>query len=80
MYNISINSKDSNSKSKVLKFWHSLNGHTNQVHCICFSPDRKYLLSGSADTTVRLWSIEKGTCQKVFSQHTDHVNAVVFAG
>jgi WD40 repeat protein len=33
-------------------------GHSKSVHSIAFSPDGKYLASGSGDNTVKLWSIE----------------------
>ncbi|GBG85174.1 hypothetical protein CBR_g39739 [Chara braunii] len=33
-------------------------GHTGPVYGLDFSPDSKYLLSSSADCTVRLWSVE----------------------
>jgi WD40 repeat protein len=36
----------------------TLQGHRNQVMSVVFSPDCKYLASGSWDKTVKLWSIE----------------------
>jgi WD40 repeat protein len=35
-----------------------LQGHDNIVYSIAFSPDGKYLASGSADNTVKLWGVE----------------------
>jgi WD40 repeat protein len=32
-----------------------------------------FLLSGSSDNTIRMWSIESGECVKVLSGHTDDV-------
>ncbi len=40
-----------------------LEGHAAEVTSIAFSPDGKYLASGSIDKTVRFWRVD--TCQQV---------------
>jgi WD40 repeat protein len=36
----------------------TLQGHRNRVLSVAFSPDGKYLTSGSQDKTIKLWSVE----------------------
>ncbi len=33
-------------------------GHSSSVYSVAFSPDGKYLASGSSDKTIKLWSVE----------------------
>lgn len=39
---------------------HDFVGHTGDVWAVAVSPDSRFLVSGSADQTVRLWEIEAG--------------------
>ena len=39
-----------------------LQGHTNWVMSVAFSPDGKSLVSGSDDYTVKVWNLSEGTC------------------
>jgi WD40 repeat protein len=40
----------------------TLQGHTNQVWAVAFSPDGQTLASGSSDETIKIWDIETGKC------------------
>jgi WD40 repeat protein len=59
-----------------------LAGHSGSVAAVALTPDGRYALSGSADTTVRLWDLAApvGTdpARHTFAGHTDTVFAVAF--
>ncbi|UTT96985.1 hypothetical protein NDA17_004669 [Ustilago hordei] len=48
-------------------------GHTDNVRTVLVSEDARYLLSGSADSTVRLWSLGEQRCLHTFTHHADSV-------
>jgi WD40 repeat protein/serine/threonine protein kinase len=54
----------------------TLKGHEAPVTSACLSLDDKFVLSGSADKTLRLWDIESGQCMKVFQGHGAAVTSV----
>jgi WD40 repeat protein len=45
-------------------------GHSSDVKSVAFSPDSKYLASGSADNTVKLWSVESQKEVTTMQGHT----------
>ena len=53
-----------------------LSGHTGQVNCLTFSSDGESLVSGSHDSTVKLWDIQTGGIVKTFHGHTLQVQSV----
>lgn len=55
-----------------------MHGHTDSVSGIAFSPDGRTLVSASADTSVRLWSVETGRLLDSFWTPCS-LNAVAFS-
>ena len=41
-----------------------LQGYTNRVWSVAFSPDSKTLAGGSEDGTIKLWDVKTGECLK----------------
>jgi predicted MPP superfamily phosphohydrolase len=61
--------------------WRSLSrfeGHTQGVRACALSPDDRRALSGSFDTTLRLWDLKSGRELRRFTGHSDEVRACAF--
>jgi WD40 repeat protein len=48
---------------------HVLRGHTGAVNSVAFSPDRKLLVSSSADHDARIWDVETGRLVQLLHGH-----------
>ncbi|XP_054714899.1 WD repeat-containing protein 86-like [Uloborus diversus] len=59
--------------------WKStLKGHTDYVSCLTFHD--KYILSGSADSTIRKWCLSTYECLYAYEGHKDRINRILCAG
>ncbi|MEN8220105.1 MAG: WD40 repeat domain-containing protein [Pseudomonadota bacterium] len=55
-----------------------LSGHTDVVLSLAFSPDSRYLVSGSSDENAILWDIKRKRRLHTLAGHTDDIYAVAF--
>uniref|UniRef100_A0A4W3GLT9 Striatin n=1 Tax=Callorhinchus milii TaxID=7868 RepID=A0A4W3GLT9_CALMI len=51
------------------KLLHSMVAHLDAVTCLAVDPNGLYLMSGSHDSSIRLWSLETKTCIQEFTAH-----------
>ncbi|WP_437785946.1 pentapeptide repeat-containing protein [Sorangium sp. So ce1097] len=56
-----------------------LNGHSEWVTSVAFSPDGDTLASGSEDCDVRLWDVSTGNALCALKGHWDHITSVAFS-
>ncbi|KAI1854212.1 hypothetical protein JX266_001353 [Neoarthrinium moseri] len=57
----------------------TLEGHSEPVTAVAFSPDGKLLASASRDHTIRLWNAYTGTHLQTLEGHDDDVNTITFS-
>ncbi|KAL2270157.1 hypothetical protein VTJ83DRAFT_2341 [Remersonia thermophila] len=57
----------------------TLEGHSSGVFAIAFSPDGHTLVSGSEETTIRLWDTATGIYQQTLEGHSAAVTAIAFS-
>ena len=54
-------------------------GHSKVVQAVAFSPDKRYLASGSFDSTIKIWDVETGSELRSLSGHLGAVKALVWS-
>ncbi|MFC1706740.1 SUMF1/EgtB/PvdO family nonheme iron enzyme [Planctomycetota bacterium] len=62
----------------TLKLLHALEGHSDVVRRMAWSPDGEYLATPSSDRTIRIWRLSDGTCLRVLKGHEAPVTCVAW--
>ena len=47
----------------------TLEGHSDWVRCVQFSPKGDTIVSGSEDRTLKIWDVALGTCKATLEGH-----------
>jgi WD40 repeat protein len=50
-----------------------MSSHTSYIYSVAVTPDGQFVISGSDDNTVKVWSIATGECITTLSHHTNWV-------
>jgi small GTP-binding protein len=61
----------------LAKCLHVLKGHNGTVCGVAISTDRRIVVSGSKDKSIRIWDVESGECTQILRGHTDSVREIV---
>ncbi|MEG3987071.1 AAA-like domain-containing protein, partial [Microcoleus sp. S28C3] len=65
--------------ASAVKERNSLEGHSNSVRRVAFSPDGKTLASASSDHTIKLWNLQSQKPIATLTGHSNSVNSVTFS-
>ncbi|MFN6305885.1 MAG: protein kinase domain-containing protein [Microcystis sp.] len=57
----------------------TLTGHSNVVWSVAYSPDGRYLASGSWDKTIKIWEVATGKELRTLTGHSEAVYSVVYS-
>jgi len=58
----------------------NFSAHTDSIECLKASPNQSFILSGSADSTVKIWNVDRGTVKYKgsYTSHNDSVESIDF--
>ena len=54
-------------------------GHLKYVTCASFSPNGKYVVTGSYDNTIKIWDLESAKEIRSYNRHTERIKSIVFS-
>ncbi|KAF8321362.1 hypothetical protein DL93DRAFT_2093982 [Clavulina sp. PMI_390] len=74
----------SGSPERVVRLWDpragkkvgKLVGHTDNIRSVLVSADGRYVLTGSSDASIKIWSVSGQRCLHTFAHHSDSVWAL----
>jgi len=57
----------------VAKTLYTLKGHSNIIYSLAYSPDGKFLASGSSDYTIKIWRVSDGVLMRTISDGSGYL-------
>jgi len=57
----------------------TLEGHTDSVSAVAYTPDGKQIISGSDDRTLRIWDAANGKLVRVLRGAPDEITAIALS-
>ena len=57
----------------------TLEGHSDVVRSVAYSPDGTKIISGANDNTIKIWDVNTAECLKTLEGHLDRVNSVAYS-
>ncbi|MBO5838211.1 MAG: hypothetical protein J6R06_00850, partial [Bacteroidales bacterium] len=57
----------------------TLEGHSDWVRSVAYSPDGTKIISGSYDKTIKIWDAITGQCLKTLEGHSEWVSSVAYS-
>ena len=54
-------------------------GHTDEVRSVAFSKDGKFIVSGSEDETIKIWSLDTYECIITLKGHNNSINSLMIS-
>ena len=73
-------SSQTKSRSSRWQCLHTLSRHTAVVSAVALTRDRKKLVTGSYDQTLRIWSVKTGSLLRTLSGHSQEIYCVATSG